>query len=75
MAGTGGPAPSIVEKLSGKRILLTGVTGFLAQVVFERLLADFPETQVVLLVRSQTGATSRRARRVPAPQARVRHPA
>ena len=59
MAGTGGPAPSIVEKLSGKRILLTGVTGFLAQVVFERLLADFPETQVVLLVRSQTGATSR----------------
>jgi fatty acyl-CoA reductase len=59
MAGTGGPAPSIVEKLSGKRILLTGVTGFLAQVVFERLLADFPETKVVLLVRSQTGATSR----------------
>ncbi|MGZ5128696.1 MAG: HAD-IB family phosphatase [Actinomycetota bacterium] len=59
MAGTGGPAPSIVEKLSGKRVLLTGVTGFLAQVVFERLLADFPETKVVLLVRSQTGATSR----------------
>ena len=59
MAGTGGPAPSIVEKLSGKRILLTGVTGFLAQVVFERLLADFPDTSVVLLVRSQTGATSR----------------
>ncbi len=59
MAGTGGLAPSIVEKLSGKRILLTGVTGFLAQVVFERLLADFPDTRVVLLVRSQTGATSR----------------
>jgi alcohol-forming fatty acyl-CoA reductase len=59
MAGTGGPAPSIIEKLSGKRILLTGVTGFLAQVVFERLLADFPDTSVVLLVRSQTGATSR----------------
>jgi HAD superfamily phosphoserine phosphatase-like hydrolase len=58
MGGSGGTA-SIVEKLSGKRILLTGVTGFLAQVVFERLLADFPETRVVLLVRSQTGATSR----------------
>src|SRR5688572_10020691 len=40
-------------------MLLTGVTGFLAQVVFERLLADFPETRVVLLVRSQTGASSR----------------
>jgi HAD superfamily hydrolase (TIGR01490 family) len=58
MGGSGGTA-SIVEKLSGKRILLTGVTGFLAQVVFERLLADFPDTKVVLLVRSQTGATSR----------------
>jgi fatty acyl-CoA reductase len=50
---------SIVERLTGSRVLLTGVTGFLAQVVFERLLADFPETRVVLLVRSQTGATSR----------------
>jgi fatty acyl-CoA reductase len=56
--GEGAP-PSIVEKLSSKRILLTGVTGFLAQVVFERLLADFPDTSVLLLVRSQTGATSR----------------
>jgi alcohol-forming fatty acyl-CoA reductase len=51
--------PSIVEALSGKTMLLTGVTGFLAQVVFERLLADFEETRIVLLVRSQTGATSR----------------
>jgi fatty acyl-CoA reductase len=59
MAEQGGTAPSIVEQLAGKRMLLTGVTGFLAQVVFERLLADFPDTQVVLLVRSQTGATSR----------------
>jgi alcohol-forming fatty acyl-CoA reductase len=59
MADSGGTAPSIVEKLSGKRILLTGVTGFLAQVVFERLLADFPETRVTLLVRSQTGTSSR----------------
>ena len=60
MVENGGGAPaSIVEKLAGKRMLLTGVTGFLAQVVFERLLADFPETHVTLLVRSQTGATSR----------------
>ena len=53
------PTSSIVEILSGKTVLLTGVTGFLAQVVFERLLSDFPETRIVLLVRSQTGATSR----------------
>ena len=54
-----GPPASIVEKLSGKRILLTGVTGFLGQVVFERLLADFADTRVVLLVRSRTGQSSR----------------
>src|SRR4029079_15850665 len=50
---------SIVEALSGKTILLTGVTGFLAQVVFERLMADFHETRVILLVRSQAGAPIR----------------
>ena len=54
--GGGGPR-SIVDRLAGSRILLTGVTGFLGQVVLERLLADFPQTEVLLLVRSQTGAT------------------
>ncbi|MEP6973013.1 MAG: HAD-IB family hydrolase [Actinomycetota bacterium] len=50
---------SIVDRLSDKRILLTGVTGFLGQVIFERLLGDVPRGQIVLLVRSQTGSTSR----------------
>ncbi len=49
---------SIVQALAGKRIFITGVTGFLGQVVLERLLLDFPDTRVVLLVRSQTGASS-----------------
>src|ERR671918_742510 len=49
---------SIVGRLAGKRVFLTGVTGFLGQVVLERLLADFPETTIALLVRSQTGASS-----------------
>jgi alcohol-forming fatty acyl-CoA reductase len=49
---------SIVERLAGKRILLTGVTGFLGQVVLERLLADFPEATVLLLVRSQAGSSA-----------------
>ena len=35
------------------------MTGFLGQVVFERLLLDFPEHPVMLLVRAQTGATRR----------------
>ncbi len=49
---------SIVEALAGKRLLLTGATGFLGQVVLERLLLDFPETRITLLVRSQPSATA-----------------
>src|SRR6266542_1624051 len=45
--------------LAGKRVLLTGVTGFLGQALFERLLSDFPETRLVLLVRPQPGTTAR----------------
>jgi HAD superfamily hydrolase (TIGR01490 family) len=55
----GGAAPSIVDRLTGKTILLTGVTGFLGQVIFERLLGEVPDGRIVLLVRSQTGSTSR----------------
>ena len=54
-----GGADSFVRRLSDKRIFLTGVTGFLGQVVFERLLADVPDARIVLLVRSQTGSSSR----------------
>ncbi len=50
---------SIVRRLAGKRVLVTGVTGFLGQAVFERLLADFPDTRVLLLVRPQLGSTGR----------------
>jgi fatty acyl-CoA reductase len=49
---------SIVRKLAGKRVLITGVTGFLGQVLLERLLLDFADTRMVVLVRSQTGATA-----------------
>jgi alcohol-forming fatty acyl-CoA reductase len=50
---------SIVERLAGKKVLVTGVTGFLGQAVFERLLLDFPETRVALLVRPQLGSSGR----------------
>ncbi len=53
------PEPSIVERLAGKRVLVTGVTGFLGQAVFERLLLDFPDTRIVLLVRPQLGSSGR----------------
>jgi HAD superfamily hydrolase (TIGR01490 family) len=52
-------ASSIVRKLAGKEVLVTGVTGFLGQAVFERLLLDFPDTRVSLLVRPQLGSTGR----------------
>jgi fatty acyl-CoA reductase len=58
-AATAAVGGSIVDRLAGKTLLLTGVTGFLGQVVLERLLMDFPQTRIVLLVRSQTGATAR----------------
>jgi alcohol-forming fatty acyl-CoA reductase len=62
-AGTtraGTPSDSLIrETLAGKRILLTGVTGFLGAAVLERLLFDFPTTHVVLLVRGRYGTTPR----------------
>jgi fatty acyl-CoA reductase len=59
-SGTGRVATraSIVEALASKQVFLTGVTGFLGQVILERFLLDFPETQLTLLVRSQTAATA-----------------
>jgi fatty acyl-CoA reductase len=52
-------ATSIVKRLAGKRVLVTGVTGFLGQAVFERLLLDFADTKIVLLVRPQLGSSGR----------------
>jgi HAD superfamily hydrolase (TIGR01490 family) len=43
---------AIREGLAGKRILLTGATGFLGQAVMERLLSDVPDDHLILLVRS-----------------------
>ena len=48
-----------MRKLAGKNVFVTGVTGFLGQAVFERLLLDFPDTRITLLVRPQLGSTGR----------------
>ncbi len=50
---------SLAKRLAGKNVLVTGVTGFLGQAVFERLLIDFPETRITLLVRPQLGSSGR----------------
>ncbi|ETA01350.1 phosphoserine phosphatase [Frankia casuarinae] len=47
------------ERLAGRRVLVTGVTGFVGEALLERLLSDFPDTAVVALVRprgSHSGA-------------------
>ncbi|MBW3576180.1 MAG: HAD-IB family hydrolase [Actinobacteria bacterium] len=49
----------IADRLAGKRMFLTGVTGFLGQALLERVLADLPETRLVLLVRSKDGVAAR----------------
>ncbi|MGH2528734.1 MAG: HAD-IB family phosphatase [Actinomycetota bacterium] len=54
-----GVPASLAERLAGKKVLVTGVTGFLGQAVFERLLLDVPGATVALLVRPQLGSTGR----------------
>ncbi|HEX9122282.1 MAG TPA: HAD-IB family hydrolase [Actinomycetota bacterium] len=50
---------SIVRRLAGKKVFVTGVTGFLGQAVLERLLTDFPQTRVAVLIRPQLGSSGR----------------
>ncbi|MGH2819293.1 MAG: SDR family oxidoreductase, partial [Actinomycetota bacterium] len=49
----------ISEGLADKRILVTGVTGFIGQALLERLLSEFPSTRLVLLVRPRATMTGR----------------
>ena len=45
----------LAELLAGKRLLLTGVTGFVGQALLERLVHDLPDTRVLLMVRPGGG--------------------
>jgi fatty acyl-CoA reductase len=47
----------ISDALAGKRLLLTGVTGFVGEALLERLLHDLPATTVVVLVRARDGVS------------------
>jgi fatty acyl-CoA reductase len=56
---------SIAERLSGKRIAVTGATGFLGTALVERLLRQVPGCELVLLVRpGRRGAADRIRREV-----------
>jgi alcohol-forming fatty acyl-CoA reductase len=54
---TPGETSAIREGLRGKRVLMTGVTGFLGTALFERFLAEFPDTRLVVLARARFGST------------------
>jgi alcohol-forming fatty acyl-CoA reductase len=48
----------IEEALAGRRVLLTGVTGFVGEALLERILFDLPQTRVVVVVRTRGGMTA-----------------
>ena len=54
----------ITESLSGKRIAVTGSTGFLGTALVERLLRSVPDCELVLLVRpTRRNSAERRVER------------
>lgn len=57
------PALDARAELSGKRILITGTTGFLAKVILEKLIRTVPDVaQLILLIRADPAGAPARAR-------------
>ncbi len=55
---------SVTEQLAGKRIAITGSTGFLGTALVERLMRSVPDCELVLLVRpGRRSSPAERARR------------
>jgi len=57
------PAPTLdgrlADLLAGKKILLTGVTGFIGEQLLWKILNDLPRTRAAVLVRRKGSATAR----------------
>jgi HAD superfamily hydrolase (TIGR01490 family) len=45
-------------QLAGKRMFLTGATGFVGEALLERLLSDFPDLRLSVLVRARGGQSA-----------------
>ncbi len=55
------PGGVLGTRLTGAHVLLTGATGFLGQATLEKLLDDYPDTRVSVLIRRR-GSTSAQGR-------------
>src|ERR1044071_6749345 len=55
---TAGEQPLAGGRLGGGHVLLAGSTGFLGQAVLERLLRDWPDTRVSLLIRGRGSSSA-----------------
>ena len=53
----------IKERLKGKRIAITGSTGFLGTALVELMLREIEDVKLVLLVRSSQRSADRRVKR------------
>lgn len=54
--GAAGPsAATVAERLAGRTLLLTGVTGFVGEALLERILSDLPDTCVLAVIRPGGG--------------------
>ena len=42
---------SLADKLAGKKVLVTGVTGFVGEALLHRIIGDLPDTTVVAIIR------------------------
>ena len=49
----------LVDRLDARRVLLTGVTGFVGEALLQRMLTDLPGTVPVVLVRPKSGQPGR----------------
>ncbi len=49
---------SLREQLAGKRLFLTGATGFVGEALLERLLSDFADLRLSVLVRARGGQSA-----------------
>jgi len=50
-------ATKLAGKLKGKRVLVTGITGFVGEALLHRILGDLPETTVVAIIRPKGSLT------------------